>query len=142
MKNLKSFAFLTILILLAPAASARQKTQGPSDKPVLIREAEREGERAEDPAVAAQLAEKDIEVGKYYLKKKKYEAAISRFKSAVERRPELAEGYRLLGLAYERAGRPREAIATYRSYIQLYPKSSAAEEFSKAIERLEQEASR
>ncbi len=142
MKNFKSFVFPIALVLLATAAGARQKPQGPSDKPVLIREAEQEDEKAEDPALAAQLAEKDIEVGKYYLKKKKYEAAISRFKSALERRPELAEGYRLLGLAYEKAGRPREAIVTYRSYVQLYPKSSAAEEFSKAIERLEQEASK
>ncbi len=56
-------------------------------------------------------AEHHVEVGRYYLKKEKYDAAIDRFKQAIELLPKYALPYRLMGEAYEKKRFFPEAVA-------------------------------
>ncbi len=82
-------------------------------------------------------AEKDIEVGSYYLRKGNVDAAIDRFQDAIEARPNYALPHRLLGEAQERKGLKREAIQSFRKYLEIYPKAEDAQKIRKRIEKLE-----
>ena len=49
------------------------------------------------------------------------EEAIVILRGAVERNPKFADGWSLLGRAYERSGRPEESIAAFRKTIEISP---------------------
>ncbi len=108
---------------LAPQAPAAQK---PADEPVW------------DPL----RAEKDIEVGRYYMKKGDFDAAIDRFQDATIARPGYALPYRLLAEAQEKKGLKREAVQSYKTYLKIYPHAEDAGRIRKRIEKLEQELPR
>jgi tetratricopeptide (TPR) repeat protein len=85
---------------------------------------------------------KSVEIGNYYLKKKKYKAALSRFQEAVKSDPYYPLGYLGLGKVYERIGLKRKALAAYREYLDTLPSTKDAEEAKevhKAIARLERD---
>ncbi len=86
------------------------------------------------------LASTDVEVGKFYLNKHKYDAAISRFDSAVKHDPGWADPYELLGEAYEKKEDPRRAIAGYRKYLDIKPYAKDAKKIEKRVEKLTREA--
>jgi tetratricopeptide (TPR) repeat protein len=89
-----------------------------------------------DPLHAA----KSIEVGKFYLKKGKYGAAINRFREAARLQPGLAEPYLLIGEAYEKKDDPEKAIAAYREYLKVYPTTPDRKKVLKQIKNLEKRA--
>jgi tetratricopeptide (TPR) repeat protein len=66
-------------------------------------------------------AEKDVEVGQFYLKQGKYDAAIERFKDASLAVPTYALPWHLMGQAYEKKGDIAESIKSYQKYLKLYP---------------------
>ncbi len=82
-------------------------------------------------------AEKDVEVGRYYLKEKNYDAAIARFESAIRNKPGFAMPHKLMGEAYEGKGEPEEALRFYRLYLKILPAAQDAEKVQKRIARLE-----
>jgi Tfp pilus assembly protein PilF len=84
-------------------------------------------------------AEKNIEVGLFYLKKKNYDAAIERFKDAIRYKPNFARAHLLLGEAYEKKGDKQEAIAWYQKYLQILPSADDAEKTRKRIQKLTRE---
>lgn len=84
-------------------------------------------------------AEKDMEVGKYYMKKGDVDAAIDRFQDATEAKPGYAIPFRYLGEAYEKKGRKKQAVKAYQRYLDLYPHAEDTEKIRKKIERLHQE---
>jgi tetratricopeptide (TPR) repeat protein len=108
------------------------------------------------PALGAQLesdatpyvsppAWKSVEIGNFYLRRKKYRAALSRFKEAVKTDPYYAEGYLGLGEVYDRLGLKQNALKNYQKYLDLLPSTKQAEEAKKvheAIERLESQLKR
>jgi tetratricopeptide (TPR) repeat protein len=84
-------------------------------------------------------AEKDLEVGKYYMKKGDIDAAIDRFEDAAAAKPGYAIPYLYLGEAQEKKGLKREAIKSYTRYLDLYPHAQDAAKVRKKIEKLYEE---
>ena len=84
-------------------------------------------------------AEKDLEVGKYYMKKGDIDAAIDRFQDAAEAKPGYAIPYRFLGDAYEKKGKKKPAVKAYQRYLDLYPQAEDGDKIRKRIEKLNQE---
>jgi tetratricopeptide (TPR) repeat protein len=81
-------------------------------------------------------AEKDLEVGQFYLKKGDLDAAIDRFQDAAAAKPGFAIPYRYLGEAQEKRGNKREALKSYRRYLDLYPHAEDAKKIQKKIDKL------
>ncbi len=81
-------------------------------------------------------AEKDLEVGQFYMKKGDLDAAIDRFEDAAAAKPGFAIPYRYLGEAQEKKGQKREAIKSYTRYLDLYPHAEDKEKVLKKIDKL------
>src|ERR1700752_3483872 len=81
-------------------------------------------------------AEKDMEVGQYYLHKGDVDAAIDRFEDATVAKPGYAVPFRFLGEAQERKGRKREALKSYTRYLELFPSAEDREKIEKKITKL------
>src|SRR5712691_5019603 len=94
----------------------------------------------DQPAWDPLRAEKDLEVGQYYMKKGDLDAAIDRFQDATEARPGYAIPFRYLGEAQEKKGLKKQAIQSYQRYLDLYPHAEDAEKVKKRIEKLWREA--
>jgi len=84
-------------------------------------------------------ADKDIEVGKFYMKKGDIDAAIDRFLDATEAKPGYAIPFRYLGEAYEKQGKKKPAVKAYQRYLDLYPHAEDGDKIRKKIEKLHQE---
>jgi tetratricopeptide (TPR) repeat protein len=84
-------------------------------------------------------ADKDIEVGKYYMRKGDVDAAIDRFQDATLAKPGYALPFRYLGEAYEKKGKKKPAVKAYERYLDLYPHAEDADRIRKKIEKLHQE---
>jgi tetratricopeptide (TPR) repeat protein len=85
-------------------------------------------------------AEKDLEVGQYYMRKGDVDAAIDRFQDAILAKPGYAIPFRLLGEAQEKKGLKKPAIKSYQRYLDLYPKAEDGDKIRKKIEKLYKEA--
>jgi tetratricopeptide (TPR) repeat protein len=97
-------------------------------------------ESADDqPKWDPQRAEKDIEVGQYYMRKGDVDAAIDRFTDATVAKPGYAVPFKYLGEAQEKKGQKKPAIKSYQRYLDLYPKAEDAEKIRKRIEKLYKE---
>jgi tetratricopeptide (TPR) repeat protein len=81
-------------------------------------------------------AEKDIEVGQYYMKKGDVDAAIDRFEDATTAKPGYAVPFRYLGEAQEKKGLKKQAIKSYQRYLELYPHADDREKVQKKIDKL------
>jgi tetratricopeptide (TPR) repeat protein len=86
-----------------------------------------------------QRAEKDLEVGKYYMKKGDVDAAIDRFQDAIEAKPGYAIPFRFLAEAYEKKGKKKPAVKAYQRYLDLYPHAEDGDKIRKKIEKLNEE---
>jgi tetratricopeptide (TPR) repeat protein len=84
-------------------------------------------------------AEKELEVGKYYMKTGNVDAAIDRFQDAIEAKPGYAIPFLYLGEAQEKKGMKRDAIKSYTRYLELYPKAEDKAKVEKKIEKLRTE---
>jgi tetratricopeptide (TPR) repeat protein len=84
-------------------------------------------------------AEKDLEVGKYYMNKGDIDAAIDRFMDAADAKPGYAIPFRFLGEAYEKKGQKKPAVKAYQRYLDLYPKAEDGDKIRKKIEKLHKE---
>lgn len=87
-------------------------------------------------------AEKDLEVGQFYMKKGDLDAAIDRFQDAILAKPGYAIPFRFLGEAQEKKGLKREAIKSYTRYLDLYPRAEDKEKIQKRIDKLWKEVKR
>jgi tetratricopeptide (TPR) repeat protein len=81
-------------------------------------------------------AEKDLEVGQFYMKKGDLDAAIDRFQDAAAAKPGFAIPFRYLGEAQEKKGQKREAIKSYTRYLDLYPHAEDKVKVRKKIDKL------
>ena len=108
-------ALLTICIGLpcAPLIAGQQSKPKPQ-APVV----------SDEPPFDPLGAEKNIEVGMYYMKKGNYDAAIERFKAATLSKPNFARPHRLIGEALEKKGEKAEAIESYKKYLEIVPNRS------------------
>ncbi len=81
-------------------------------------------------------AEKDVEVGDFYFKRKNYGAAISRYRSALKWKPNDALATFRLAQALEKTGRFSEAGENYQGYLKILPHGEFAQESKDALQRL------
>lgn len=135
-------------LLLFPLTLSGYAQQAPPRKvPTIIRdtgvaEGKTDAETAVKKEYSPVLAEKNLDVGKFYVKTRNYDAAILRFQEAIEYQPSLVEAYDALGRAYEKNGDPGKALATYRDFIKRNPDSSKVAEFKRRGDELEKELSK
>jgi len=91
---------------------------------------------------ASPAASKSVEIGDFYLRRKKYKAALSRFLEALKTDPHYAPAYRELGKVYEKMGFWQKSLDAYQKYLDELPSAKDAREakdIHKAIARLRQE---
>jgi len=132
---------LLSLALSAGLAAPPARAQQPPDPPKGKRQTDSATKNAPDQPMWDPLrAEKDLEVGQYYLKRGNLDAAIDRFEDAALAKPGYALPFRYLGEAQERKGLKREAVKSYRRYLDLYPHAEDRDRIEKRIARLRQEA--
>lgn len=82
---------------------------------------------------------KSVEVGNFYLRRKDYKGALSRFEEAVQTDPNYAPAYLGLGKVYEKTGVRQKALDAYQKYLDLLPSDQDAQnakEVHRAIDRL------
>jgi tetratricopeptide (TPR) repeat protein len=87
-------------------------------------------------------APKCVEIGDFYLRRKKLSAALSRFQEALQADPNYAPAYRELGKVYEKMGYWQKSLDAYRKYLDELPSAKDAREaknIHKAIGRLQKE---
>ena len=87
-------------------------------------------------------AEKDLEVGQYYMHKGDVDAAIDRFQDATTAKPGYAVPFRFLGEAQEKKGLKKEAVKSYSRYLDLMPRADDAEKIRKKIAKLRADITR
>src|SRR5208337_4711382 len=112
--------------------------------PVVYAQKQPAGPAHVDPvrSYAPPSASKSVEIGDYYLRRKKFNAALSRFQEALKTDPHYAPAYRELGKVYEGMGQPQKALDAYRKYLDELPSAKDAREaknINKAIARLQKE---
>jgi len=79
------------------------------------------------------------EVGQYYMKKGDVDAAIDRFQDATVAKPGYAIPFRYLGEAQEKKGLKKQAIKSYRRYLDLIPHAEDGDKVRKKIDKLYKE---
>ena len=138
-----SALFLAALPLCAqdPAPESSSKPAEPAPKkPDKKNKPDSATQNAPDqPAWDPLRAEKDLEVGQYYMRKGDVDAAIDRFQDATTAKPGYAIPFRYLGEAQEKRGLKRQALASYTRYLELYPHAEDGDKIRKKIEKLRSE---
>jgi len=120
-----------------PTSDPPSKKQDPAQKPSKKKNTDTATQSAPDQPMWDPLrAEKDIQVGQYYMKKGDLDAAIDRFQDATNAKPGYALPFRYLGEAQEKKGLKREAIKSYTRYLDLFPRADDAEKIHKRIDKL------
>ncbi len=140
MKFCRTLIMVPVLLLSWTFSDFAQSTS--SRKPEIIRDTDlAEGKEYSDAAKPKELnpllAEQNVSIGDFYLKKKNYKAAIERYLEAIEYQPNLAKAYAALARAYEENKEPAKAIIACKDFIEKYPDSPKSEEFRKKLAKLE-----
>ncbi len=81
-------------------------------------------------------AMKAIEVGDFYFKKENYHAAISRYREALEYKPQDAEATFKLAEALNKARDISGAIENYQAYLKILPSGPYARRAKEALSQL------
>jgi tetratricopeptide (TPR) repeat protein len=122
-----------------PQDSSKQPDAAPAKKPAK-KNADNAAQSASDqPTWDPLRAEKDLEVGQYYMHKGDLDAAIDRFQDATTAKPGYAIPFRYLGEAQEKKGLKKQAIKSYQRYLDIIPHADDAERVKKRIEKLYKE---
>ena len=90
-------------------------------------------------------ARQSVEIGDFYLHKRDFRGALSRYEEAAKDDPYYAPAYLGLGKVYEKMGKKHKALAAYQKYLNTLPSQKQADEATqvhKAIRRLEHELAR
>ena len=84
-------------------------------------------------------AEKDVEVGDYYFKRKNYRAALSRYREALYYKYDDAVAMFRLAVCQEKLGDSDEARKAYQAYLKILPHGPFSGESQQALQRLKAE---
>jgi tetratricopeptide (TPR) repeat protein len=123
--------------LLFSGCSAFAQTPPAQDQPKPKPNTDTATQNAPDQPMWDPLrADKDLQVGEYYLHKGDLDAAIDRFQDAALAKPGYAIPFRFLGEAQEKKGLKRDALKSYIRYLDLYPHAEDKVKIEKKIEKL------
>ena len=81
-------------------------------------------------------AMKDVEVGDFYYRKENYQAAISRYREALEFKPHDAEATFKLAEVLNKTGDSVGAIENYEAYLKILPNGPSAKKAREALQKL------
>jgi len=135
------------LVLVCPPVRAQDPGAKPPDTGAPKQDVKPKGDTAtqnapDQPMWDPLRAEKDMEVGRYYMRKGDVDAAMDRFEDAILAKPGYALPFRMLGEAQEKKGMKKAAIKSYQRYLDLYPKAEDGDKVRKKIEKLYAEVER
>jgi len=121
-----------------PPPASPDKPTAPTDKPKPPKtNADNATQNSPDqPTWDPLRAEKDMEVGIYYMHKGDLDAAMDRFEDAALAKPGYALPYRYLGEAQEKKGMKKAAIKSYKRYLDLFPHADDKDKIQKKIDKL------
>ena len=136
MQGLAYCGLILLWMALAPAPAAAQATGTAEPSPAT------EGTVSEFEEWNPLKANKDMEVGSYYLKTGNYDAAIDRFEEAARLQPGLARPYLKLGETYEKKKQWPMAVTSYKKYLELFRAAPDAKKVQKRIAELEKQIAR
>jgi tetratricopeptide (TPR) repeat protein len=135
------FGGLPLLAQEPPPESSSKPDEPPAKKPDKKKKSDSATQNAPDqPTWDPLRAEKDLEVGQYYMRKGDVDAAIDRFQDATTAKPGYAVPFRYLGEAQEKRGLKKQALASYSRYLELYPHAEDGDKIRKKIDKLRSEA--
>ncbi len=145
-RNFRYCALFALFVLGAPAPNfAQDPPPNPADKPPVPTDkpkppkpnADNATQNAPDqPTWDPLRAEKDMQVGEYYMHKGDVDAAIDRFQDATTAKPGYALPFRMLGEAQEKKGLKKQAIKSYKKYLDLFPKAEDRDKVQKKVDKL------
>jgi tetratricopeptide (TPR) repeat protein len=128
----RQHTILLVVVLLGLAVVAvRAQEEEPVDQPA-----------PKAKPYVAPPAWKSVEIGDYYLKRKRYNAALSRYQEAVQMDPFYAAAYLGLGKCYDKIGLKQKALEAYKKYLDALPSEKQAleaKDVQKAVARLEKQ---
>ena len=143
MKRNRTIQIVTVAVLFLGDAALSHAQASQSDepaKPKANKQTDTATKSAEDqPKWDPLRAEKDLEVGQYYMRIGKIDAAMDRFQDAIDAKPGYAVPFLHLGEAQEKKGMKRDAVKSYKRYLELYPHAEDKEKILKKIEKLQAE---
>lgn len=127
-----------------PKESSSRDTIGDISDPNLKFPEAKEGEESGDSDSEVQemhpydphRAEHNVEVGDYLMRRKSYRAAESRYREALEFKPNDAMATFRLAVVLEKTGQAEEARLRYQEYLKVLPRGPQAGDAKKALERL------
>ena len=123
-----------------PESSSKPADTPDSSKQKRKKNADNATQNAPDqPTWDPLRAEKDLEVGQYYMHKGDLDAAIDRFQDATTAKPGYAVPFRYLGEAQEKKGLKKDAVKSYQRYLDLYPHAEDGDKIRKKIDKLRAE---
>ena len=96
------------------------------------------GDNAPQPAEADREFAKNYDVGDVYFKEKNYKAAESRFRDALQYKPDEPEAVYKLAVSVEKLGNAEDAAGFYQYYLKLAPTGEYAERARKALKKTAQ----
>lgn len=137
-------ALLAALLLAPTRISAQESPSKPPDtpptsgqKPDANAKPNPATQNAPDqPTWDPLRAERDLEIGRYYMRKGDVDAAIDRFEDAIDAKPGYALPFRFLGEAQEKKGLKKQAIKSYTRYLDLLPRADDADKIHRKIAKL------
>jgi tetratricopeptide (TPR) repeat protein len=135
-----------ILLLALAAASAAQQVPAKKDpKPAARPEPQEEAPPEEDESLIPKeyafnplQAAKEMRIGEYYFKRKKFRAASLRFQEATKWDNNNAAAYLRLGEAREKQQDKKAAATAYAKYLELAPDAKDAEDVKKRLNKMQQ----
>ena len=144
---IRQIRFLLLCVVLLLLASPWPAWSGPqaSRKPELIRDTDMaeepdSGDEARVKERDPEEANKNINVGNFYLKRRNYAAAIQRFIEALEYQPDSVPAVKALAQAYEKNGEPAKAISAYKTFLEKNPDSPDADGLRNRLSKLGKKA--
>lgn len=140
-------ALIPFCLLVLALSFLGTAASGQSRRPELIRDTDT-AEGNETPDVPAEkelnpmLSEQNLQIGNFYFKKKNYDAAIQRYRDAVDYQPDSVKAYEALTRAYEKKGEFVNAVKTCHEFIEKNPESPRSPEFRARMAKIESSISR
>ena len=129
-------AALTVASALPLCAQSSSSKDAPKPKPNSTTDNATQN-APDQPTWDPLRAERDLEVGQYYMHKGDLDAAIDRFEDAALAKPGYAVPYRFLGECQEKKGLKRDAIKAYTRYLDLFPHAEDKEKIEKLRSEVE-----